>query len=363
MTNVKRQHYVPKFYLRRFSYKNNKKQIGVFNTKTLFFFETAKLKTQSYKPYFYGKDGTIENAFKPVEDKASQLINKISRDNYAPQKQTEDYAILSFFLILSNLRNLATSEKINQSEDNFKKIIEGHGNLMKGYDFSIKNAVGFGLSMIIEAILFSLDLEFKVIVNKTSIPFITSDNPVVKYNQYLEYRKWPGGITGFTTLGIQYFLPLDPQTMIIFYDPWTYKVGERKQKVIDVNSTTEISDLNLLHFLNCNETIYFNHQTGKEEILNLFEKSKKFEKANIAKTKEQPMIYENGYIKPNSSMIIISFSDCKIKLNLSFIKQTKQAKNHMLDNRVVQVRRYCSKAEEIIGKIKSDYISNLKSTV
>jgi hypothetical protein len=46
MTEKKNQHYIPKFYLRNFSYENNGKQIGVYNILNEIFVSKGKLKTQ-----------------------------------------------------------------------------------------------------------------------------------------------------------------------------------------------------------------------------------------------------------------------------------------------------------------------------
>jgi len=47
--------------LKKFSYKENDGQIGMFNIQNQFFAQTAKLKTQAYKPFFYGEDGELED--------------------------------------------------------------------------------------------------------------------------------------------------------------------------------------------------------------------------------------------------------------------------------------------------------------
>lgn len=51
-TDKKNQHYIPKFYLRNFSYDGNKNQIGVFNIFNNIYVQQAKLKTQGSKNFF-----------------------------------------------------------------------------------------------------------------------------------------------------------------------------------------------------------------------------------------------------------------------------------------------------------------------
>ncbi|WP_394261826.1 DUF4238 domain-containing protein [Moraxella boevrei] len=52
ITDKKNQHYVPKFYLRNFSYNNNGKQIGLFNLKSEKFFVNVPLKNEASKNFF-----------------------------------------------------------------------------------------------------------------------------------------------------------------------------------------------------------------------------------------------------------------------------------------------------------------------
>ncbi|MDA3844285.1 MAG: DUF4238 domain-containing protein, partial [Candidatus Kapabacteria bacterium] len=59
-TEKKNQHYIPKFYLRNFSYQRNNKQIGVYTLKNNLFIQTGKLKKQASKNFFYGSDGEVE---------------------------------------------------------------------------------------------------------------------------------------------------------------------------------------------------------------------------------------------------------------------------------------------------------------
>ena len=77
MTEKKNQHYLPKFYLRNFSYYNNEKQIGLYNIFNSFFIHQAKLKTQGSKNFYYGKDGIIENFLSEHEGRFAKIVKEI----------------------------------------------------------------------------------------------------------------------------------------------------------------------------------------------------------------------------------------------------------------------------------------------
>jgi hypothetical protein len=83
----------------------------------------------------------------------------------------------------------------------------------------------------------ALDLRWKLLQNKTDLPFITSDHPAVRYNQFLEPRIRSGSNTGLVARGLQMFLPLSPKHVLVLFDSETYKVGGMKLRVMNVDVT------------------------------------------------------------------------------------------------------------------------------
>jgi len=77
MTTKKNQHFVPKFYLRNFSYEMNNKEIGIYNINTGFSYNKAPIKGQAYKSYFYGKDNDVEDKLSKAEGFTSFIFKKI----------------------------------------------------------------------------------------------------------------------------------------------------------------------------------------------------------------------------------------------------------------------------------------------
>src|SRR5690554_6005499 len=98
ITDKENQHYVPKFYLRFFSFEHNEKQIGIFNKKTGLYFKTAKLKSQGSKKYFYGKDGLIENFLGEIENHLTPILKNIINTEQLPKMFTETQVDILMFL-------------------------------------------------------------------------------------------------------------------------------------------------------------------------------------------------------------------------------------------------------------------------
>lgn len=351
MSAKENQHFIPKFYLRRFSWGNNGKQIGVFNKETSLFFERAKLKSQAYKKNFYGKNKKVEDALGVLEARAAKLFRKVEREGFVPSGSDIEFFDLLYFTILTDLRNPIISKNIHLSRKIFIDDLYGKES-QKSIFFStlydqIDDNVELALSGIEVALEVSLDLSLKLIVNCTSIPFITSDYPVVKYNQYLEKRKSLRGITGYGCVGLQVFYPISPTSMLFFFDATSYKVGDKKQTSINITKESDIKQLNILQFLNCSQIVYFNDKMIKLELEDYLLKSTKLKSANEVQFSKHKLI--DGYSKTEKEgeLIVIGTSECKILLNIEHIKEKKAAKKRIIDVGKLQARK---KAVEVLNR-------------
>jgi hypothetical protein len=352
MAEKENQHYVPKFYLRKFSYKENNKQIGVLNLAKEFYFPTANIKNQASKSYFYGKNLEVEDALGKLESIYSTVIKSICEKEDLPKRSSFDYYLIIQFIILTGLRNPISSETSKEAFDKFVDNLQSRSSKDQQFNYlrvSTDDIKFFVFKLIILLTEMCNDLEYKIIINNTPIPFITSDNPVIKYNQFLEKRKFHGSATGYASLGLQFFLPLNPKLAIIGYDKTIYKIGFNKQTRLVTSNIKDIESLNLLQYSNCYENIYFNHLVSQQYLLKLLTISKKFPKANIGMAEEYPMMNERGEFLKNETISVMYKTDCKTKLDLSFIKETRSAKSLKLSNRAVHVRPH---AEEINEKIQ-----------
>ena len=219
MTEKKNQHYIPKFYLRNFSYQKNKKQIGIFNINNQFFFQTAKLKSQGSKNFFYGYDGVIEETLANIEGFLSQTLNEIIESKIIPNKNSDRHIKLLSFITLTDLRNPIRIEgfkmKLKDMKENLLKLDPNVDVEKFVPNPTHEEVVELMLSNFVEMIDFISDLDYKLLINKTKKPFISSDFPIVKYNQFLEQKKWQHSKSGFGTVGLQIFVPLNSELTLM----------------------------------------------------------------------------------------------------------------------------------------------------
>lgn len=261
MPDNKRQHFVPKFYLRNFSGSGGD-AIGVFHISSGRLFRTASLKTQAYRNYFYGKDGEAERHFGDIEGAASQAISSILATGRPPGRFGPDHYRLVYFLMLQNARTArseadenmrldAVAKSLMRQQEPSPEILEALGRVR----IVDKDAV---LSAIRRALIGApsiYDLRFKLIHNVSGRPFVTSDHPVVLHNQLLE-AVVDLNVVGFGAAGLQVLLPLSPEYALLFYDDYVYAVGQPASNVVRLVADRHADQLNAFQWYGAHGNIY-----------------------------------------------------------------------------------------------------------
>ncbi|MBI2275302.1 MAG: DUF4238 domain-containing protein [Bacteroidetes bacterium] len=337
-TEKKNQHFVPKFYLRNFSIRQAGKQLAVFNTQSDQWIPNASLKGQAQKNFFYGKDGKIEDHLGQTENEVAPLLKKITFENHVPLPGSDDHLRVLHFLMLTHLRNPVNTNDITSR----LPMLNEHIKKMSGNEVSIDptkmtthdQAIQMALKHLPQAVAVSKDLRLKLMINLTKIPFITSDYPVIRYNQFMEMRKWPLSGIGMANVGLQIFMPLSPTVMLITYDDMTYKIGDKKKNIVNIIQPGEVDQLNTLQLLNCDRNLFGNEKLTKDYLMNLKVRAARLTKANTPTMKEVELHTDQGV----SRIINSSNTECRISLSLSAVNQTKSAKRFVFSTKAVHVR-------------------------
>lgn len=351
-TEKRNQHYIPKFYLRNFSFEANQKQIGVFNITNQVFIQRAKLKTQGSKNFFYGEDGKIEDSLSIIEGELATAIKSIIQSEKLPEKLSREHFELMTFLTLTDFRNPVRIQSMTGMFDNMKKRLN---ELDPNFDtskvlpeYTHEETVKQSLSFTREIIEITADLDYKLLINNTKTPFLTSDFPIIKYNQFLEQKKWPNSKSGYGVTGLQIFVPITPKHVILFFDSGIYKVGFKRQQTLELNNPKDIDEINILNFINCFDTIFFNHEANEHYVRTLFTRSKKFKRANMSQAELSYLIendedYNQMKNNGNKNLMIMNSTDCETKLNISGIKMHSKGKSHKLHPSMAQLRPHAER--------------------
>lgn len=300
----KNQHYVPQFYLRNFS--NDRKSIGMFLLDEQKFISHASIRKTAYREYLYGEDGTIENGLANNEGEWSKIIDKIVETEKISLDE-EDYITLLLFLTLTEARTSQTADynnaQISTSANLLFKMKEGKDRDL-GVHYNIPNLISLQTAAKLTPIL--TDLNLLLIINESNRGFITSDNPVVRYNQYFMFRNYYKNY-GLGQIGLQLLVPLSPKICLCVYDDIMYT--PITNDIVTIRSGSQINELNKLFLLNAYERIFFSNVQKESYIKSISRYSKGKKSFDI------PVLGAgNHYIIP------FSHESVKEKIKLDFFK-------------------------------------------
>lgn len=235
MASNKRQHFVPRFYLKNFSEYQSGRSIGVWNIRTKTLVRQASLKHQACRPYFYGRDCSTEKWFAELEALAASEIRKCIITEQIPRPGSGGHLTLISFILLQRARTLYKAEEQNEMMGKLLRLLfAGSPTAPQNLDkLRVKSgeASQVAISSTLKTLPIVMDLKAKLLkADRPGIPFITTDNPVVLYNQYLE--NWATGYSsgGLAQKGLQIFFPLSPRYCLMLFDPGIYRVGSRKNR-------------------------------------------------------------------------------------------------------------------------------------
>lgn len=341
MSGKKNQHFVPQFYLRNFSKYQDEKTIGLFNPKQKLFIPSTSIKNQSAKNFFYGKDGIIEEGLSQIESILAPKLAALATSYDIPEKHSDKHIALLTFVILSDLRNPTHIDQIKSFTSLMNREIRDFGKSNSDQDdfvpdISHEYAVQLSLQTYDSVLQVILDLDYKLLSIPDGAALLTSDFPVIKYNQFLEKKEIHGSTCGYSTLGLQIFVPLNPDCCILFYDSSVYKVGNRKDKVIAL-SKNDVDQLNLLQLLNCWNNIYFNEKVSEFYVESLFEQSNNYRKANKTMASSHGVI-KDGKVQENNQIIHLRPTELEVGLKIRGIKLTRRANTMDLGNHISPMR-------------------------
>lgn len=328
----KNQHYVPRFFLR--SFKSKEKRINIYNLKREKSIKDVGLYNQCKKSYMYGGD-KIEDLISKFENEAAPVIKEIVGDR---RPQTEEdgslYTIVAF-ISFQYLRTERRGEVINAIVDRMSKSIfkehpdfsnEEIESIEVGYDRPVTIPLS-NWDVIIDCIS---DLRYSIVLNRSDKSFISSDDPVFQYNQYLESAEHPG--TGALSVGLQMFLPVSPDVCILAYDDVVYK-SDSISRILYANES-DVYTLNVMQSINALENLYFDDYSMSDYVDNVYQKSKKY--------RESTGVVINEYVSEDDedkALVSQHLSMPNLSLYLSFLEVRKSAKKIPLYERVNTYRK------------------------
>jgi uncharacterized protein DUF4238 len=212
MPAKKDHHFVPQFYLRNFGDGDS---IAFFNPRQRRHVPQASIAGQCQRPYLYGDDGVVEDALALVESAVGAYVRRIIDTEDLPAPECAAWIDTLGFIAFQQARTLAAGatlvvmrEKVNRAIERSAKS-EGAAPPTVDEDDDVSAALT-NLRSTGDTGYLLQDLDRKLLVNESSVPFITSDSPVVLFNRWCQGWKH-SGVLGFACAGLELFLPLSPR--------------------------------------------------------------------------------------------------------------------------------------------------------
>ncbi|MCC9073555.1 DUF4238 domain-containing protein [Flavobacterium sp. F-65] len=227
MTNEsKKHHYLPQFVLRRFSIDTKGKQIYVFDKQTEKCYTSSILNSGSENDYNTVLTDTeefnFEYLFQKTDNLYAELTRKIIEQGSFDGLDYDDFKSLALVTV-NQLRRTklerSTMDYVNREIYNTieKAIKDLKGHYTNGHERltseEIKAFSIMGVFDTEEEIRSLLTMGIYLIKNRTGLPFLISDTPVVFDNNF-DY----GGL-GIFEKGIEIYLPISPEYLVGFCCP------------------------------------------------------------------------------------------------------------------------------------------------
>lgn len=275
MTERKSQHFVPRFLLKGFATPGtDQRAISAIDLDSGDFRETVSIASQCARPFFYGRDGQMENALGDIEGAAAEAVRELIRlGPERPPFDPNDAVTLLIFIAAQHGRTPAAlaeqeAEYRGLVERGLSSVITDPAKRAEGAEYLIdrdlnpvratQTSVKIGSSL--------ADLTDLLVVNESPLEFATSDIGVLFHNEWgLPVRGV--GMLGFACSGLQLFLPLSPRHLLVKYDAAVYSPP---RSTVHVRAVDSVRTINQLQCAYAERHLYFTgHLPTRDSLLAL----------------------------------------------------------------------------------------------
>ncbi|UNV93290.1 DUF4238 domain-containing protein [Comamonas sp. 7D-2] len=312
-------------HLRRFSSDNA--SIRLCNIASGRIVDAAPIKGQCYRDYMYGKTSEREDALGKIEGTVKKILDTVIQSGKLPEANSPERNAILLFVALQYGRTAYVADAMNDLVSKLTKYLGGGKPELvdffeNGGRIGIKNVGVLGAKMALENYPTLADLQMVLIKAMPKMEFVTSDAPVVFYNQAFEgLLKSPS--TGWEWKGLQCFFPISPDYTLLLFDSSVYRV-----KSGNVRQATEkdMHSLNILQYVAAYDNVYF-LSPKNEQVLGWREGSIR------CRRKEKVELELHKNIIPKSvqkkELLIASKTDIRIGLKLSFMRISKSGESEV----------------------------------
>lgn len=243
MTQDKNQHYVPRCYLKNFCFKGS--SIYRFD-KTNNGCSVRNIDKVCNEFYFYDEEDNkdFEKILSKIESELCPAIDDFIKNDFSKVKPNSKQSIAEFICV-QELRTKEFRTTLSLATDALNKALEKKAGIKNCFSVSedkIKKLQRSCFEDIPTYVSILKDMKWVIFNNNSRIPFVTSDNPVVRFNPITS--RFFGNL-GLKSPGVQVYFPLSHNKILGIIDPNIECPTE-----MSLNSDDEVNGLNLLQVRN-----------------------------------------------------------------------------------------------------------------
>jgi len=259
MPDNKKHHYVSQFYLRNFGIGRS---ISLFNIPSRRHVPTAPIPGQCQRAYLYGSDNKKEGELAELEGRACGVIRSILASRTPPEPGGDAHRALAEYISVQLGRTPDAAASLQLTREKIFRAL--------AKDFATRNAfpesaaagikaptgtdpVAASLSISENQGALLLDLDMRLLL-ASGRAFVTSDLPVVLYNQWSRHYK-ASGVRGLTCSGLIVLLPLSPEVCLLMFDSDVY-AASKKATCITIDEPDAIT-VNAAQLLGVENNLYY----------------------------------------------------------------------------------------------------------
>jgi hypothetical protein len=350
-----RHHFVPQFYLRNFANDTRQRQIGLFNIPTGKFVPSTSIRDQAQRKRLYGKEGG-EQALSNLEGASSNVLRRMIERKEVPKWHSPEHLALLVYVLFQYHRTPTAAAELEEFQEKaVKTVLSLDPRMAPDVDelkVTVPDAVKRSLRLAALYHHLGMDLRYKLLISQSAKSFVTSDHPVIYYNQFMEHRNKFGSARGLACKGLQIFLPLAPKCCLILFDDKIYRVGGRSMTGVQVHAAGEDVDaLNLLQVANAGDQLFFDNGANEVEIRELASKAVAYRLSSRTSVKTYPS--RDRADGTSSVLMHLSKTDLRTGLKLSNVTELPSARNYRLGSAVVHARDpiLCGLHDEWVEKV------------
>ena len=330
MAANKKHHYVPRFYLRHFT--TDGRSLSLYNIERDLVVDSANLKNQCYRNYMYGKDGKQERNLSLMEGALAALLKRILLSQLLPTPWSPDHESLCILTLLQNARTAYASDAMDEFSDKmWKQVLKKDPRfppeMLDRVRIANADPANFAIHTMLRLYHLIMDMDYRLLLAHEGSEFVTSDNPVVLYNQLLEFEPF-GSKTGLVCKGLQIFFPLSPKLLLAYFDRGVYAYSPRQSLFARVPTREDMNQLNALQVVSALENVYFS--TPAADIFRVMARAKPLRRIRKARIIALP---EKKTKTGSSQMIGGLREDVRTNLRLTFVKLLKPAKRWLVERK------------------------------